>query len=250
MSGPTDSCMSSLFKCSLTWFSFTEGKSSLFQIFPFVSEVSDFWRVIFLVKNKEGRRWVHLGLFHVICHQFPCAIQQQAHLFPTPPFCYLGTCRIPFLLPFTCLTRFNSRSALVFLNRIPVRLGSISTFLLSHLLLLQHYVLPLYVCIQFGTPCSSVQASCHFGFISYSLGWSFLEHSSLLDPSSLWDHIPLDTSKQISEEDAFCTPEIQDCGPTFLNHSLLLGSSTPQSHGHCSPDCLQISCLQTALPCS
>lgn len=56
--------------------------------------------------------------------------------------------------------------------------------------LLQCHTLPLYVGIPFGTPCSSIQASCHFCLISYSLGLSFPEYPSLLDPSSLWGHIP------------------------------------------------------------
>lgn len=62
------------------------GKSSLFQTSPLLSEAWNSWRIILTSKDWSREDTEYLGLFHVHFQQFPCPVQQQAHVFSTLPF--------------------------------------------------------------------------------------------------------------------------------------------------------------------
>lgn len=61
-------------------------RSSLFQTSPLLSEAWNSWRIILTSKDWSREGTEYLGLFHVHFQQFPCPVQQQAHVFSTLPF--------------------------------------------------------------------------------------------------------------------------------------------------------------------
>lgn len=112
-------------------------------------------------------------------------------------FIFLFFLWVCFLFAFISLSRFDSRSALAFLDvsledQAATTYSSLATCPYFHLL--SH---PLYIWIQEGAPCSSVQASCHLCLIFCSLGWTFPEPevdspwkwSSWLTPDLIWGRV-------------------------------------------------------------
>lgn len=63
-------------------------------------------------KDWDGKDFQSLSLFHVLCHQVACPIQQWKHIFSGLPF----VAEKPFWLPFTSLARLNSRWSLTLLT--------------------------------------------------------------------------------------------------------------------------------------
>lgn len=119
-------------------------------------------------------------------------------------------------------------------------------------------ILPFYICVQLGAPCSSIQAFWHFCRIFYLYKWPFLELGGvypLISVSfpglifSLWLY-----AMEFFQMDFWSCWSLPSWGPGpwsfFLLCSLLLGSWTPPSHGHKSHSCLQLSYLWEVLPYS
>lgn len=157
-------------------------RSSLFQTSPLLSEAWNSWRIILTSKDWSREGTEYLGLFHVHFQQFPCPVQQQAHVFSTLPFAADTETLLfyPWSSADPCnLSRCNCRCALAFFNPLSPSFTS---------------------CIAFNLVKRSMQAPATFAWLTSSahqdLPFLSLEEEilrsqpALLDPSSFQECIP------------------------------------------------------------
>ena len=193
-----------------------------------------------------------LGLLHILCHQVPCHMQQQAHIFPRHPFAadisteiLLRALRISFQIQVQVGFGFRNPTpacSLLLLSYLTLPSALESCLFMSFCQeILFHpsrcILLPLLDFLHVGMDCS--------------WGWRMWSLKPINSPWPLYLHgsIPWNSYKQIHWTGQSLPSWSTVLWSCFLSCFVLPGSWKPSSNGHCSQRCFQSLHTCSVLPC-